>query len=364
VKRLRDAALALAAAGLGVGLFLAVAEVLLRFLPVRSAMLAQPVSESAPVFRLAPNRSYVYSRGWDFNMANAGRVNGAGYVNDAEYVRADPRPLLAVIGDSFVEAVMVPFAETLQARLATAFAPARRVYSFAASGAPLSQYVVWAEHAVREYGADSLVVVVVGNDFAESLVSFGRKPGFHQYARAPDGRLVLERNDFRPDWRRALAANSALFRYVWLNLQLPDLAAALRTRGHEPAYAGFVAAQAAPDLVADSLAAVEAFLVDISARTGLTPDRIAFVVDGFRYPDAARAQPDSYFATMRGALISGARARGHVAVDMDETFFAEHAVDGRKFEFPRDGHWSGVGHAAAAAALLRTPFAARLTPPR
>lgn len=361
MPRLREVLLGLASAAIATGLLLGTAEIVLRFLPVRSAMLALPVDAASPIFRLGPNREFSYSRGWNFDMANRGRVNGAGFVSDLEYDRSDRRPLLAVVGDSFVEALMVPYAETLQARLAAAIGPERRVYSFAASGAPYSQYLVWAEHAVRTYGADGLVIVVVGNDYAESVVAHGVKPGFHQYARGADGRLALQRNDYQPSAMRAVAAQSALFRYLWLNLQLPDAIAAIRRLLSPPAqYAGFEAADVPPVIEADSLAAIETFLSDLVLRTGLAPGRIAFVVDGFRYPEAAAGTGSSYFARLRIAFISRSRAAGFTAVDMDETFFPLHAADSRRFEYPNDGHWSGIGHDAAAAALAASGFLVRL----
>ncbi|MBL8833899.1 MAG: hypothetical protein JNL71_16030 [Rhodospirillales bacterium] len=361
MPRIREVLLGLASAAIATGLLLGSVEMILRFLPVRSAMLALPVDAATPIFRLSPGREFDYSRGWDFDMANRGRVNNAGFVSDVEYDRVDRRPLVAVVGDSFVEALMVPYAETLQARLAAIVGPARRVYSFAASGAPFSQYLVWAEHAVRDYGADGLVVVVVGNDYAESVVAHGIKPGFHQYARGYDGRLTLQRNDYQPSAMRAIAARSALFRYVWLNLQLPDAVAAIRRLVSPPVqYAGFESAAVSPVIETDSLEAIEVFLADLATRTGLVPGRIAFLVDGFRYPEAAAGAGDSYFARLRTAFIARARAAGFTAVDMDETFFPLHARDGRRFEFPKDGHWSGIGHEAAAKALMESGFLERL----
>lgn len=361
MSRTREILLGLASTVISIGLLLGTAEIVLRFFPVRSAMLAPPVDAASPVFRLGPDREFWYSRGWDFDMANRGRVNGAGFVSELEYDRSDRRPLLAVVGDSFVEALMVPYDKTLHARLATAVGPGRRVYSFAASGAPYSQYLVWAEHAVRVYGADSLVLVVVGNDYAESVVAHGIKPGFHQYARGADGRLTLQRNDYRPSEMRAIAAKSALFRYVWLNLQFPDAVAAISRLLSPPAqYAGFEATDVPSVIETDSLAAIETFLADMAARTGLAPSRIAFVVDGFRYPDAAAGRDRSYFARLRAAFIARARAAGFTAIDMDETFFPLHAGDGRRFEYPNDGHWSGIGHEAAASALAASGFLERL----
>jgi len=49
--------------------------------------------------------------------------------------------------------------------LAKLFEGKLRFYSFAASGAPLSQFLVWARYAVSKFKARALVINVVGSDF-------------------------------------------------------------------------------------------------------------------------------------------------------------------------------------------------------
>jgi hypothetical protein len=153
---------------------LVVAEIALWFLPVESSLRTVAVDDRNPVFHARPNLRFSFSRGWDFKIPNEGRTNNAGFVNDQDYAADGPRPLIAVVGDSYIEAKMVRFAETVQGRLAAALGSRGRVYSFAFSGAPLSQYVVWARHAKEAYrpdGPDGLVVAVVDNDFDESLAA-------------------------------------------------------------------------------------------------------------------------------------------------------------------------------------------------
>ena len=149
-------------------------------------------------------------------------MNNAGYVNDQDYDAADPRPLLAVVGNSYVEAVMVPYAETLQGRLAAVVAPRARVYSYGASGAPLSQYLIWAREARERWKASALIIVVVGNDFDESLAVYKTGPGFHHYVAGSDGKLTLRRLDCPPARLRILAQSSALVRYLLLHLNVQE----------------------------------------------------------------------------------------------------------------------------------------------
>ena len=348
------------AVAIGLVVPLLAAEVALRVLPVKVGLQAARVDAANPVFRFEPNRSFVWSRDWDLALVNRGRVNNAGFVNGQDYEAAAPGPLLAVIGDSYVEAAMVPYAETLHGRLAAALAGRGRVYSFGASGAALSQYLAWAAHARRVYGAAAMVFVVVGNDFDESLVTYKVGPGFHLYAETEGGGLRLERSDYRPKAWVRLLLRSALVRYAAYNLQVlehlpPLVAEAVAAEGTE--FLGNTSVLASRERLADSRRAVAAFFRDLPVMSGLTPRHILFVVDGLRYPSddaltrATRA--DSYFARMRLHFMAEAARRGYRVVDMDELFFPHWRAHRQSFDYPaRDSHWSPLGHALAAEAVM------------
>ncbi|MFY9786910.1 MAG: hypothetical protein WAK08_14480, partial [Pseudolabrys sp.] len=119
---------------IGIVGFLVFAEILLRFLPVASGMSSRPVTAESPVFRFNSDRDFVYSKGWNLDLVNHGHVNNDGWVNDQDYHRDGSSPLLAIVGDSFVEAAMVPYAQTFHGLLANFFQDKFRVYSFGASG--------------------------------------------------------------------------------------------------------------------------------------------------------------------------------------------------------------------------------------
>lgn len=372
-SRAREVALAVASMAVAVGLSLAAAEVVLRFLPVATGMHTMPVTPQQPVMHFAPDREFLFSRDWDLALANRGHTNNAGFVNDQPYRRDDPLPLLAVIGDSYVHAAMVPYPQTLQGQLATALAGKRRVYSFGASGAPLSQYLVWARAAVEDYGADRLVIVVVGNDFDESHVRYKTGPGFWLYAPDSDGVLKLTLQEYRPGPLRDLAYRSALARYLLFNLgvgphllqasvadRLPGPGGEQGSPGDLPAgapsYAGNTAAATDAARMAISRAVIHAFFRDLPAYTRLAPDRVLFVLDGFRYPPTAEASRGTYFDRMRRLFFDQAAAHGYPAIDMDGPFFARFRQTGERFEWPRDGHWNPLGHELAAKAVLDSPL--------
>src|SRR4051794_32615010 len=228
---LKNVALSLATSIVSLAVCLVFAEVVLRFMPVSTGFRSERVDAQHPFFHFTPNRAFVYSSGWTMQRVVRGRVNNVGFVNDQNYVRDHPLPLLAVIGDSFIEARMVPYPQTTQGRLADALNGKMRVYSFAASGAPLSQYLAWADQAVHEYGARAIVINVVGNDFDESHIGYKVGPGFWLYEPDTNGELRLRLIDHRPGWLISAARESALARYVILNLRLHETVFRVRSLG-------------------------------------------------------------------------------------------------------------------------------------
>jgi hypothetical protein len=342
------------------------AEIALQFTPVASGLASQPVDAAHPVFRFTPDRPFVYSRGWDMHRVRHGRSNNAGWIDEQDYRRDDPTPLLAIVGDSYIEAQMVPYSDTMQARLRRSLAGRLRVYAFAGSGAPLSQYLIWAGHAVREYGARGVVINVVGNDFDESVCALKRSPGFWCYGEEADGQLRLRLIEHQPGLGTTLIRNSALARYLLINLQVMQQVWRMQglvdwlfgTAAHAQ-FAGNTATQADERRLLLSRAMLDAFFRDLPERVGLPRERVLFTLDGFRTPTDAAAGRGSYFDLMRRAFLAKAQALGYEAIDLDRLFMAPERA-GQRFDYPDDAHWSGSGHAVAAAAVASSQMLGRL----
>jgi hypothetical protein len=358
IKRLLFAVLAVA---LSFGVILVALEIGLRFLPVETGFSFAPVHANAPVMHAAPDKAFVSSVGWDFQLTNRGRVNNAGFVNDRDYDPSAASLLLAVVGDSYIEAKMVPYVETVQGRLASAVKGRGRVYSFGFSGAPLSQYLIWAHHAWTSYRPDGIVINVVANDFDESMAHIGTKVGFHQYVDGPNGPVLTLVPYDPPAWRDALK-RSALARYLIYNLKVLDLYGFLQRRATGEGARAFSNVAAEPTAVRMDAAstAIAAFFRDLPAMHDLTRDRILFVVDGLREaiydPALAVEAAASYAGRANRLFMEAARAEGYTVIDMHAEFSADYAARSQYFEYPTDGHWSGVGHGVAADAIARSPL--------
>ena len=327
-----------------------VLEIGLKFFPVNEGLASLPVTEADPVLRFQPDRTATWSKGWNFSIVNEIHTNNYGFVSDHDYEPDDGSPLLAVIGDSYVEAVMVPFRETITGRLASRVDGSGRVYAFASSGSPLSQYLVYAEFARDNFRPDGLVVVVVGNDFDESLLSAGSPDGYHYFRDDGSGGLNQVRRDLTYGFARRMLRRSDLLMYALVNLELPALPARLGQAGGD--YAGNTRRAVSPERVAASEAVAEAFLERLPVAAGLPAENILLVLDGMRpdlyNPDAREEADESYWGVMRRRFSERAAAAGFEILDMEPVFRTRFDRDGRRFEFETDAHWNGYAHGLVA----------------
>lgn len=341
---------------LGVFGFLLFAELACRILPVNEGMRVQAVTRDQPVFRFESNRSAIYAKGWDFAIVNRARSNNVGFISDQDYRTDDPRPLWALIGDSYIEALMVPYNETIQARLAAAADARGRVYAFAASGAGLAQYLSWAAHARDTYHPQAVSFLIIPNDFSEALYDRERSPGFHGFARRPDGSAELKLTEYQPSTLRSLMRESALAMYLFSQVKIQNMVpTSIGFHGKDVRYVGNVEASLPEEFVQQSKWATDRFLDLIPEYTGLPHDRVQIMVESIR-PNLydAKTMPEgeaSYWGQMRAYMIEQARARGYDVVDLHSALAARWQERHQRFEFPSDGHWNGEGHAAAAAAV-------------
>lgn len=325
------------------------------------------VNEQNPILHFQPDRQFLWSNGWDFSIVNEVRSNNFGFINDVDYTTEHTPPLLALIGDSYVEALMVPFEDTVTGRLADHLGDAARVYSFGVSGASLSQYLVYADYVRQTFSPDSMVILVIGNDFDESLKKYRYAPGHHAFAENSTGELVLERMDYSPSVFTRLSRTSALGRYFAINMELPArlkrLPRILMKEDEDTHFVGNTSSKVDSVRFGDSRRAVDAFLDALPASSGLRPTQISFIVDGMRrqlYDDAAlESAKGSYFDLMRRYFIGAGTERGYEVIDMQPVFRDHYAHHERRFEYPQDMHWNSLGHEKCFEVILQSDLLSR-----
>ncbi len=194
-------------------------EIVFNILPVQESLKKLPVNSTNPIIRFQENRDAIWSNGPLFDIVAKKHINNYGFLNDQDYSPEDDSPLMAIIGDSFVEACQVENRKSMHGILSQQTAGKGRVYSFGSSGSPLSTYLAYSKYVTKNFKADAHVFIIIGNDYHQSLFKYKNSPGYHYFMKKQD-RLVLERIDFRSSLLKRLLRNSALIRYLALNAKL------------------------------------------------------------------------------------------------------------------------------------------------
>lgn len=342
------------------------------FLPVTDATYAQPVNEENPYFHFHPDRKIMISYGWNFQISNMKKVNNYGFMSDHDFDPYDERPLLGIIGDSYVEAMQVQNKETMHGLLAHEFEDKGRVYGVGLSGSPLSQYLAYSQFLADEFSPDGIVIVIVGNDFDESMIKYKNAPGFHYFQCEANDACSLKRIDYsgKSTWNK-MATQSGILRYINNTLGVPLGSVFNVLMKPDPVvkekYVGNVSASVDSERLQDSFKAVNLFLSLLPEYSKLKPEKILFVLDGMRpnlySEEGLKEAKGSYFDLMRKFFMKEALDSGYEVIDMQEIFHNFFLSTGEKFEFyPVDAHWNETGHRLVAeeikkSTLFRNVFA-------
>jgi hypothetical protein len=310
------------------------------------------------VVRYAPGQRGVWRVGDEIAAPYA--INGQGWNSGVGDYVTNRRPgvsRIAIVGDSFVEALQVPYNQSLGERLADDLRPDGpvEVYRFAISGAPLSQDLQMIEREVARYRPDWIVAVMTVLDFDDSYTfQPGRYTSSFMKLKVANGRVLGEIPPlpWRPNWREWLrsTATARYFLYRWrvrpeglVRLLMPQAEAAPLA----PPMAADVAA-ALPDGV-NLIAATDYLFGRMTAAAHAIEARLLLVMvdnSGLIYRDL-----DGTEAPLNRLAATLAARRGISFVDLDAAFAADWQAEHRRFEFYSDGHWNEHGHVVAAGAI-------------
>jgi hypothetical protein len=327
----------------GAAAALVVLELALRLLPVTFG-LYQTRGDLWPLHNFQPHAPFTYSMNWDMRNVRHGRTNNYGQIAPFDYVPAS-HPVI-VVGDSYIEAQMDDYGDTLQGQLGAALKAAAPVYGFGASGMSLSDYLAVAGQSAAEFTPRAAVFLLINGDISESLLD---RPGQHYFRETADGlRLAFQPMDGNSLARRIRQSVGEihLYRYLRNNLRftVPELPAVFREAKSRPAAAPAQAASA-------QRAVVDRFLAELPRRSGIKAHCTAFLLDADRYaiydPRLAYAPED--LPEVRAYFIRKATELGYRVADLEPVFREHYEHNRRHFDFyPDDRHWNALGHRLAA----------------
>src|SRR6185312_9759582 len=139
-------------------------EIALRILPVPTST-ATGYYYDPLILTYPAGHQFRVATGWDLECTQSLRANNFGFVADHDFV-TDPNAI-ALIGDSFVEASMLPAAERLGPQIERRVAP-RKVYAFGSPGSALIDYGERMRFAAEHFGIHDFVLLMEQGDIAQS----------------------------------------------------------------------------------------------------------------------------------------------------------------------------------------------------
>lgn len=339
----------------GALLFLVACELLFRVLPVSTA--TQTGYYIDPQISTAlPNHTFKAATGWDLRNAQSVHANNFGFAADRDFARNERA--VALIGDSFVEASMLPPEQRPGAQLQRAL-PQRPVYAMGAPGTALLDYAERIRFAHERLGVHDFVLLMERFDVRQSFCGSGNIAG--PCLRHDTLAAATELQPPPGFWKRILR-HSALAQYLFSQLKLDParlwqqaLKQARPVTAEQEGTARAAATKpigpSAQELARQAVVTVTFFQRIRPYRDGrlvivLDSDRTAIRRDGHAPDDPARDQ-----------FITIAKAEGAQLIDTEPLYRAHAARSELTLDVgPYDGHLNPAGIAIAmkaAASALR-----------
>jgi hypothetical protein len=332
---------------------LLVLEVVIRLAPVIEGTYAADPRPEWPVHTMIPNTTYTSSTGWNLQNVHHGRINNYGYAspNDYQPGQAD----VAVFGDSYVEALMNDYRDTLSGSLNDYLDHDLRVLSFGMSGAEMPDYLGTAALVGREFSPKWGVILITAGDFTHG---FSATPGYFEWdaTRSPPIRLV-------PEIHRSASSKFlrtvGLVRYLRGNLSFQPGEVIKLRRGADHV-AGIASCQDEV-LSKEDEALLEAYVRALPGALRLPAEHVILVFDSDRRAlYAGRAADDPAGACRTRSVLANERlaelgkAAGIRVVDTAPLFRRHFTAGlGPLDRSPLDAHWNAAAHRLVAAEVAR-----------
>lgn len=308
-----------------------VLEVAFRLLPV-STSTASGYYNDPLIMSYPPRHRWITSTGWDLRNARMVQANRQGFVADQDF-KANSNAV-ALIGDSFVEASMLPAVERPGHQLQRTMLP-RPVYAMGSPGSALLDYAERIRFAHEKYDVHDFVILMETGDVRQSLCGSGNVHG-----------PCLDKSSLQPRIEVKPSANTAkrmirhlrLAQYLISQLKVNPEAVWTQTFKTPPTSAATSAAPFSGDSSAATIAVTEAFFARVKPRV---KGRLVIVIDSDRrslYQGLDPHDPE------RTRFISLAREAGARVVDSEPIFKAHIASSKLKLDVgPSDAHLNSLG---------------------
>ncbi len=276
------------------------------------------------------------------------KINNMGWNYPVDYYQKENEKMIAVIGDSFIEALLINVDKNYPYLLHEKLNPDYKVYAFGKSGAPMSQYLHIARYVNKHFNPDILIVNIVHNDFDESIYElYPKKLQFMQLSISKDGDIseILPKCDPRSSfenfrWWRRFFYRSAFFRYV------SRKSISVGNRAFLRFYPTDFEANIRVDKIAkhkDRIFSAVNYIAE-RFRNENIDKRIIFILDASRYAIYNDALDNSRVLWMHEMLKEICKMHDIEFYDLNPVMLADYKKNRMLFNTENDGHWNEYGH--------------------
>jgi hypothetical protein len=313
-------------------------EIIFRVLPVTTGFGYYDRIQSEPILRSALP-VVKHSLDWKFHQSQTRKVNNYGFTDDRNYT-PKTKPI-ALIGDSYVQSLMLPYSDTLQGRLGTLMhARDRSIYSFGTAGYSLAGYIGSAEYASKNFEPELFIFLLTEGDITDSLST---KIAGTYLLDSPG--LDLKFEPSKPNRINQLMLKSALMRYLKLHLQFDPIAGLKKPTHPQPN-------NSLTDR--EHLSHLSNRLLDyLEQKSTARSNNTIFIIDCdrekiYHHQPQAQTTPDNQLAV----FAEIAQDRGYRTIDTLPLFTTRYQQTHRRIDFtPIDMHWNRDAHQLVAEAI-------------
>lgn len=328
-----------------------VLEIIIRLFDLAPAPPKLLYDSSNHVVKFEPNQTGVISFGKLGEKQVNYRINNCGWNSAIDYDTTDTRPLIAVIGDSYIQAMQVGVNQSYPALLQQKLKNTYRVYSFGFSGAALSQYVSMGEYVQKTFKPQIIIFNSIHNDFDESFCHLkGNGMGFmcldtvnyqtHYFD-------FQQPKTLRSEWLHKMIYSSALVRFLAVHGNVKN-GWQIKPTGNFNQNIDPIRVKALSSKIDR---AIEVLLEKIKNEN---PDsRILFVMDGLRNDIYKNTVSTSNLAWLQTLMKDKVTAEKMEFIDLTDSFLTDYQRHKTHFESETDYHWNEYGHQKVAEVVER-----------
>ena len=328
-------------------------EVIFRILPTSDSFKVKPVNTKNPILRYEENRDVRKQIGFNFQHITIKHINNYGYASDKDFQKKEfqTKPVIAVIGDSYVDALGVKNQDTFHAILDN-YLQSYDVYPIGISGSPLSQYIAFSRYAAKQFSPKLYVFLIIANDFDESFEKVKNSPGLHYFNETDQLTFV----EYNPSIMKRVARKSAFIRYLYLDLKITKQIKMLLKKKN-------ISSEIQVRMTMDTLSnmdylklgreAINKFLDGVKNLTETS--KVIILLDGDRssiYAGMIQRDINKPVNILFDELMTLSKNIPNIdAIDLHNSFQENWSNENKKFNYDYDYHWNEYGHAVVAQVL-------------